>query len=86
MDTTSDEQPQRELLTAQEAARWLRVSASTLRRWVRQGLLVSIRIPAGRRAHRTVRYRLEDLRRLVNSSVHVDRGARAGEAEAGMAS
>ncbi|MBI4021308.1 MAG: helix-turn-helix domain-containing protein [Candidatus Aenigmarchaeota archaeon] len=54
-----------ELLTTQEAAAYFRVHPTSIRRWTRAGLLPCVRIGTGTASRRTVRYRLDDLRRLT---------------------
>jgi excisionase family DNA binding protein len=54
--TVNDNQKRLTLLTAREAANYLRVSISTLNRMERRGLLVPLRTPGGHR-----RYTLEML-------------------------
>ncbi len=49
-----------ELLTAAEAAQLLRISASTVRRWVGLGLLPAVRHPSG-----GIRVRREDVEKLL---------------------
>lgn len=54
-----------ELLTSKEAAGFLRVSESTIRRWRRENKLPYVRIGSGNGKNKTVRFRLEDLRRTI---------------------
>ncbi|MBI5431856.1 MAG: helix-turn-helix domain-containing protein [Planctomycetes bacterium] len=70
------------LLCGSEAALWLRVSPSTLRRWVRQGVVACVVLPVGLRRRRTVRYRLTDLERLVEKHLHQRPAIRTSEVDA----
>ena len=54
-----------ELLTTQEAAAYLRVSPRTIRRWRQNHVLPYVRIGTGKTKHRSIRFRLEDLRRVL---------------------
>ena len=58
--TVNDNQKRLTLLTAREAANYLRVSISTLNRMERRGLLVPLRTPGGHR-----RYTLEMLNKCL---------------------
>ncbi len=53
------------LLTTRETAAYFRVHPTSIRRWTRAGLLPCVRIGTGSASRRTVRYRVEDLRRLA---------------------
>jgi len=55
-----------ELLTTQEAAAYLQVSPRTIRRWRQKHVLPYVRIGTGKTKHRSVRFRLEDLRRVLD--------------------
>jgi excisionase family DNA binding protein len=48
-------------MSTQQAADYLGVSKSTIRRWVREGRLTNHKL-----GHRTVRYRPEDIERLMD--------------------
>jgi excisionase family DNA binding protein len=49
MNDIAEEEERLDLLTAREAAEYLRVSLSTLRRMERRGMLTSFRTPGGHR-------------------------------------
>lgn len=51
------------LLTASEVAERARVSAETVRRWVREGQLPAITLPSG-----TLRFRAEDIDALLRQA------------------
>lgn len=54
-----------ELLNTRQAAEFFQVSPSTIMRWRRLGFLPTVKCGPGRAQNRTVRYRREDLERLV---------------------
>ena len=61
-----------ELLTTREAARLFKVSESTIRRWRRKGVLPAVRIGTGKLKNRSVRFRLEDLRQIIQDLMAED--------------
>jgi len=64
--------PAQALLTAAEASVTLRVSAQTVHRYAKDGLLTPIRL-----GYRTVRYRRADVERLVAEGIPVNNERRA---------
>ena len=81
-ERNGDSQLNQELLTPKQAAEYLKISPSTLRRWTRDGQVPYIRIGTGRVKSRTIRYRLEDLR-MIQAEVDVPPLERASKQSGG---
>jgi excisionase family DNA binding protein len=57
-----------DLLTVQEGARILRVDSTTVRRWIKQGTMEAVPLPAGRTGRRAVRIKRGTLDKLLGQS------------------
>jgi excisionase family DNA binding protein len=56
-----------EMMTTDQAAKYLGVKPGTLRMWVRRGYLVALRLPGGHRSH--YRFRKSELDRAIRGRV-----------------
>ena len=67
--SANEEVAMNRLLTVRQAAEFFQVSESTIRRWTKEGVLPYVKVDRGRGRNGTIRYRGEDLLRVVQGMV-----------------